>query len=227
MFHRCGLSSCLKTSNPTQDIRSICSFNHSYQSTKSRTFEIRINSRCKLKSCLTDSWARAHRCIWTSLFLCVTGSVCSGPWKSQSPPLSWSNLLRLTPLRLPTTTSPRETAVSSGWPGYAVDPCWGPLTRCLFRLTACYGTRRPGGVGQGVVAMPTTVAVAVGAMGSWWGWPVSWAPVRSRTSATVFTSWLDRAGRRTPPPWIRTVLTAMAKHENTPFLEIKQRCLIA
>lgn len=24
MFHRCGLSSCLKTSNPTQDIRSIC-----------------------------------------------------------------------------------------------------------------------------------------------------------------------------------------------------------
>lgn len=157
----------------------------------------------------------AHRCIWTSLFLCVTGSVCSGPWKSQSPPLSWSDLLRLTPPRLPTTTSPRETAVSSGCPGYTVNPCWDPLTRCLARLTACYETRRPGGVGQGVVAMPTTVAV--GAMGSWWGWPVSWAPVRSRTSVTVFTSWLDRAGRRTPPPWIRTVLTAMAKHGNTPF----------
>lgn len=149
------------------------------------------------------------------LFLCATGSVYSGPWKSQSPLLSRSGLPCLTLLWWSTTTSPRETLVSSGAPGCAVKPCWDHLTRRLAMVTVCYRTRWPGSVGQGVVAMPT--AVVVGAMAMWWGWPVSWAPVRSRTSVTVFTSWLDRTGRRTPPPLIRTVLTATAKRGSTPL----------
>lgn len=169
-----------------------------------------------------DSVSTHAHPVYLNLFLCVTGSVCSGPWKSQSPPLSWLELLRLTPLWVPT----RETAVSSGGPGCTVNPCWDCLTRRLARVTVCYGTCQPGGAGQGVVAMPTTVAVVVGAMGRWWGWLVSWARVRSRTSVTVFTSWLARAGRRTPPPLIHTVLTATAKHWNTPLLKIKQSLIV-
>lgn len=76
----------------------------------------------------------------------------------------------------------------------------------------CYGNQQPCSGGHGVVAMP--MAAARGAMDIWWGWAVCWEPVRFRTSATVFTSWSDRAGGKTRPPLTLAAPTASAKHHN-------------
>lgn len=105
-----------------------------------------------------------------------------------------------------TTTSPRETDMSSGGPGSTKSPRRGCPISCLTKATACHRNRRPGSAGHGVVAMPTA---AVGdPTDIWWGWGVSLAPVRFKTSAIVSTSWLDRAGGKTPPPLTLAVLTA-------------------
>ena len=107
------------------------------------------------------------------------------------------------------TTSPGATDTSSGGPGSTKSPHRGCLISCLTKATACYRNRRPGSAGHGVVAMPT--AAAGDPTDTWWGWGVSWAPVRFKTSAIVSTSWLDRAGGKTPPPLTLAALTASDK----------------
>lgn len=122
--------------------------------------------------------------LFLSLFLCISGWVCPEPLKTQSLYTPLSCLLHLTSLFPYTATSSRETDISSGGPGCTKSPRRVCLTRCP---TVCYRSRhRSGSMGPGVVVMPA--AAVVGAMDIWWGWGVSWAPVRFRTSATVFTS---------------------------------------
>lgn len=103
--------------------------------------------------------------------------------------------------RFPSTTgSCRKVHRSSGGPRQT-------RKLCFIETRMCFRSQRCGNGDYDAVAMPT--AAMEGA--TWWGWGVSWAPVKCRTSAIDCTSWLDRAGRKTRPPSIHAVLTATAK----------------